>query len=63
MNNKIRAATMLKIPWLLVVGDRDAANQTVSVRLRSGDDLGALPIADFADYAMKNVKTKALELK
>jgi threonyl-tRNA synthetase len=63
MGGKIREATLQKIPWMLVVGDRDAANEAVSVRLRSGEDLGAMPIADFLAYAQGIVDSKALELQ
>ncbi|HVO70215.1 MAG TPA: threonine--tRNA ligase [Aggregatilineaceae bacterium] len=62
MGGKIREATLQKIPWMLVVGDRDAANHAVSVRLRSGEDLGAMPTADFLAYAQRIVDSKALEL-
>jgi threonyl-tRNA synthetase len=62
MGGKIREATQKKIPWLLVVGDRDAAAGTVSVRLRTGDDLGALPVEDFLAKAVDLVTSKSLEL-
>ena len=48
IGKKIREATLEKIPYMLVVGDRDMENQTVSVRTRSGEDLGAMSLADFA---------------
>jgi len=47
---------------MLVVGDRDAASSTVSVRLRSGEDLGAQPVLAFADMATRIVESKALAL-
>lgn len=47
MNAKIRDAQMQKIPYMLVVGDREAEAGSVSVRLRSEEDLGAMPFADF----------------
>jgi threonyl-tRNA synthetase len=62
VGGKIRAATQQKIPWMLVVGDRDAASSTVSVRLRSGEDLGAQPVLAFADMATRIVESKALAL-
>ncbi len=62
VGGKIRAATQQKIPWMLVVGDRDAASSTVSVRLRSGEDLGAQPVLAFADLATRLVESKSLEL-
>jgi threonyl-tRNA synthetase len=46
---KIREHTMQKVPYLLVVGDREKETGTVSVRTRSGEDLGSMPLADFAE--------------
>ncbi|WP_376693477.1 threonine--tRNA ligase [Wenzhouxiangella sp. EGI_FJ10409] len=43
---KIRGRTLEKIPYLLVVGDREVDNRQVAVRLRDGTDLGAMPIDD-----------------
>jgi threonyl-tRNA synthetase len=47
MQAKIRDASLQKIPYTLVIGDRDVAANTVSVRLRDGTDLGAKPVAEF----------------
>ena len=44
---KIREHTLQKIPYLLVAGDREAENQTVAVRTRSGEELGVMSIDDF----------------
>ena len=44
MNAKIREAQLQKVPYMLVVGDREADGLTVAVRTRSGDDLGAIPL-------------------
>ncbi len=46
MNAKIRNAQLQKIPYMLVVGDREAEAGTVAVRLRSEENLGAMPVAD-----------------
>ncbi|MEY2167915.1 MULTISPECIES: threonine--tRNA ligase [unclassified Rhodanobacter] len=46
---KIREHTLQKIPYLLVVGDREKEAGTVSVRTRSGEDLGSMPLADFIE--------------
>jgi threonyl-tRNA synthetase len=62
MGGKIRNATTQKIPWMLVVGDRDIEKSAVSVRLRSGEDLGAMHVADFIAQASHLVETKALHL-
>ena len=47
IGKKIREATLEKIPYMLVVGDRDMEAGTVSVRTRTGEDLGAMTVADF----------------
>jgi threonyl-tRNA synthetase len=41
---KIREHTLQKIPYLLVVGDREVENKTVAVRTRAGEDLGAMSL-------------------
>ena len=46
MNAKIRDAQLQKVPYMLIVGDREADANAAAVRLRSGEDLGALPVAD-----------------
>ncbi|MCI7659803.1 threonine--tRNA ligase [Flintibacter sp.] len=62
IGKKIREATMEKIPYMIVVGDRDMENNTVSVRLRTGEDLGAMPMADFIAKLKAVVDSKSLEL-
>ena len=47
MQKKIRDAQLQKIPYMLVVGEREAAEGKVAVRLRSGKDLGAMPLESF----------------
>ena len=48
IGKKIREATLEKIPFMLVVGDRDMENGTISVRTRKGEDLGAMTLEDFS---------------
>ncbi len=60
MNAKIRAAQQQKIPWMLVAGDRDVEAKAVSVRLRTGEDRGAMPVADFIKQAAEIIDSKAL---
>ena len=55
---KIREAQMQKIPYMLVVGDRDMENQTVSVRTRAGVDLGAMSVDDFRAKCRAEFDTK-----
>jgi threonyl-tRNA synthetase len=49
MNAKIRDAQLQKIPYMLVVGDKEAEGQAVSVRTRSGEDLKSMPVFQFID--------------
>lgn len=46
---KIRQHTLQKVPYLLVIGDRERENGAISVRLRSGEDLGSMTVAQFAE--------------
>jgi threonyl-tRNA synthetase len=55
---KIREAQMQKIPYMLVVGDRDMENGTVSVRTRTGEDLGAMTPQEFLAKCLMEVATK-----
>jgi len=60
MNAKIRNAQMEKIPYMLVVGDKEMDAGTVAVRLRSGEDLGAMSLDDFVAMVKSKVEEKAL---
>ena len=60
IGKKIREATLEKVPYMLVVGDRDMENKTVSVRTRSGEDLGAMSLEAFAAKLGEDVATKAI---
>jgi threonyl-tRNA synthetase len=55
---KIREAQLQKIPYMLVAGDREVAEGTVSVRSRSGGDLGARTIDEFVRQALAEVAAK-----
>ena len=57
MQAKIRDAQMQKIPYMLVVGDKEEATQAVAVRQRSGDDLGALPLFQVIDRLKDEITT------
>ena len=62
MNAKIREAQLQKVPYMLVVGDREQDNGTVAVRLRSGENLGAMPIAEFETLMQRIVSKRSLDL-
>jgi threonyl-tRNA synthetase len=59
---KIREAQLQKIPYMLVVGDREAADGTVAVRSRSGGDLGSQPLDAFVSSARGEVDRKSSQL-
>lgn len=61
MGNKIRKAQGQKVPYMLVVGDREVESGTVSLRLRSGGDRGSVSIDDFLAQALEAIESKALE--
>ena len=56
---KIREAQMQKIPYMLVVGDREAESGKVAVRTRKGEDLGAMDFDAFAEKIGNEIKTRA----
>jgi len=58
MQKKIRDAQLKKIPYMLVVGEREAAEGKVAVRLRSGKDLGAIPLETFISRIKNEVESR-----
>ena len=56
---KIREAQMQKIPYMLVVGDREAEAGKVAVRTRKGEDLGAMDFDEFSAKILEEIKTRA----
>ena len=56
---KIREAQMQKIPYMLVVGDKEAEAGTVSVRTRAGVDLGAMPLDEFMEKIGEEISTRS----
>ena len=58
MNAKIRDAEKGKVPYMLVVGDREMENGQVDIRRRSGERLGAMLVDDFKALAVKDVEEK-----
>ncbi|MCZ7667637.1 MAG: His/Gly/Thr/Pro-type tRNA ligase C-terminal domain-containing protein [Chloroflexi bacterium] len=62
MNKKIRNAQLMKIPYMLVVGDQEEAEGAVAVRTRDDGDHGAVAVSEFIDRATTLVTTKSMEL-
>ena len=55
---KIRDHSMQKTPFLLVIGDKEVENETVSVRARGGEDLGEISVNEFMDLLQKKIDAK-----
>jgi threonyl-tRNA synthetase len=62
MQAKIRDAQLQKVPYILVIGDKELAARTVAVRLRSGEDLGARPVPEFIALLGQVVKSRSHKL-
>ena len=56
---KIREAQLAKIPYMLVLGAKEVEEGTVAVRSRKALDMGAMPIDDFVNMALEEIRTKA----
>lgn len=59
---KIRSAQLEKVPYMLLAGDKDIENSTISVRTRSGGDKGAMALDEFVEKIVAEVESKSLEL-
>ncbi len=62
MNAKVRDAQLQKIPYMLVVGDREASEGAVALRLRSNENLGAVPLAEFIEVVSQLNRERSLDL-
>ena len=58
---KIREAQSKKIPYMLVIGDKEAEAGTVAVRTRAGGDKGAMPLDEFASALLEQIRTRSLD--
>ncbi|MDR1399026.1 MAG: threonine--tRNA ligase [Treponema sp.] len=62
MNAKIRECQTRKVPYMLVLGQREQDDGTVSVRARDGKQIAPMKIADFAAYVESKIATRAIDL-
>jgi threonyl-tRNA synthetase len=62
MNAKIRHAQLQKVPYMLVIGDREVETQAVAVRTRDNEDRGAIPVTEFLAQARTLVTTQSMDL-
>ncbi len=58
MNAKIRQAQLMKVPYMLVLGDQEVANETVSLRKRDGSRINDLPLAEFEALVSEKIRTR-----
>jgi len=59
---KIREHTLARVPYMLVIGDRELETESVAVRSRSGEDLGSMSIDAFADRLAKAIENHDLAI-
>jgi len=62
MSAKIREAQLQKVPYMLIVGDREEEANTVAVRTRDEEDRGAIPVEEFQKHALNVITTRSQEL-
>ncbi|MBQ9516122.1 MAG: threonine--tRNA ligase, partial [Ruminococcus sp.] len=58
---KIREAQLQKIPYMIVIGDKDIENNTVSIRHRKDGDMGSMSLEEFIKLAKEEIDTKAIK--
>ncbi len=61
LNYKIREAQMMKTPYMIIVGDKEAESQTVSLRLRDGSEHKGLPVAEVMKLIVDDIKNRKLQ--
>lgn len=61
LNFKIREAQMQKIPYMIIVGDKEAETQMVTLRLRDGSNISAMPLNDFIAKIRRDIEERRLE--
>jgi threonyl-tRNA synthetase len=62
MGNKIRQAQKMKVPYMVIVGDNEVANHTVSVRFRDGEQQNDVPLDGLIPRIQKRIRTRSAEL-
>lgn len=62
MNAKVREAQLMKVPYMLIVGETEAKNNTVSVRFRNGTRQDNIPLTEFLERVKERIRTRAADL-
>ena len=58
---KIREAQLEKVPYMILMGDKDIENGTISVRSRKEGDIGSMSVEQFLSMALEEIATKAIK--
>jgi threonyl-tRNA synthetase len=59
---KIRNATLMKVPYLIIIGDKEVSENTVTVRKRSGENIGPFTVTELLGILKEKITTKTLEI-
>jgi len=59
---KIRNSTLRKVPYMIIIGDKEISEQKVTVRKRSGENIGPLAIEEFIGIVKNNIENKSIEI-
>ncbi|TFG35564.1 MAG: threonine--tRNA ligase, partial [Nitrospirales bacterium] len=59
---KIRNATLMKVPYLVIIGDKEVSENTVTVRKRSGENIGPFTVTALLGILKEKITTKTLEI-
>jgi len=59
---KIRNATVMKVPYLVIIGDKEVSENTVTVRKRSGENIGPFTVTELLEILKEKIRTKTLEI-
>jgi threonyl-tRNA synthetase len=58
---KIRSATVMKVPYLFIIGDKEVSEKKITVRKRTGENIGPFTVDEFIGIIRDKIKTKSLE--
>ena len=59
---QIRNAVKKKVPYIIVLGDKEIENNSISIRLRDGQQINDIPLSDFIERISEKIKSKSLDL-
>ena len=62
MNAKIRSAQLMKVPYMIVVGENEKINQQISIRVRDGSQRNNISLTEFSEDILEKIKTRSSQL-